>query len=85
MLDITLLRRDLDAVLARLQTRKNPQPFLDADAFRSGRGRLHAAAALTDAEGFLDAFRQTHAYLRFAAASRCGKLVHRAAAATLLG
>ena len=35
MLDITLLRRDLDAVLARLQTRKNPQPFLDADAFRA--------------------------------------------------
>ena len=35
MLDITLLRRDLDTVLARLQTRKNPQPFLDADAFRA--------------------------------------------------
>ncbi len=35
MLDITLLRRDLDAVLARLQTRKNPQPFLDVDAFRA--------------------------------------------------
>ncbi|MDZ7857749.1 serine--tRNA ligase [Sphaerotilus sp.] len=35
MLDITLLRRDLDGVLARLATRKNPQPFLDADAFRA--------------------------------------------------
>jgi len=35
MLDITLLRKDLDAVVARLQTRKNPQPFLDVDAFQS--------------------------------------------------
>ena len=34
MLDPALLRRDLDQVLARLQTRKNPQPFLDAAAFR---------------------------------------------------
>jgi seryl-tRNA synthetase len=29
MLDITLIRRDLDAVVAQLQRRKNPQPFLD--------------------------------------------------------
>jgi seryl-tRNA synthetase len=29
MLDINLLRRDLPAVVARLETRKNPQPFLD--------------------------------------------------------
>ncbi len=35
MLDINLLRRDLDSVLARLNTRKNPQPFLDAEAFRA--------------------------------------------------
>ncbi len=35
MLDILLLRKDLDAVVARLQTRKNPQPFLDVDAFRA--------------------------------------------------
>ena len=34
MLDILLLRKDLDAVIARLQSRKNPQPFLDVDAFR---------------------------------------------------
>ena len=34
MLDIVLLRKDLDAVIARLQTRKNPQLFLDVDAFR---------------------------------------------------
>jgi len=35
MLDITLLRKDLDAAIARLQTRKNPQPFLDVAAFRA--------------------------------------------------
>ena len=35
MLDITLLRKDLDSVVARLQTRKNPQPFLDVQAFRT--------------------------------------------------
>jgi len=33
MLDLNLLRKDLDAVVARLQTRKNPQPFLDVAAF----------------------------------------------------
>ena len=35
MLDILLFRKDLDAVIARLQTRKNPQPFLEVDAFRA--------------------------------------------------
>ncbi len=35
MLDINLLRRDLDGVIARLQARKNPQPFLDVDRFRT--------------------------------------------------
>jgi len=35
MLDILQLRKDLDAVIARLQTRKNPQAFLDVDAFRA--------------------------------------------------
>ncbi len=29
MIDINLLRRDLDGVVAQLQRRKNPQPFLD--------------------------------------------------------
>jgi seryl-tRNA synthetase len=29
MLDIQLLRRDLDGVIAKLETRKTPQPFLD--------------------------------------------------------
>jgi seryl-tRNA synthetase len=33
MLDINLLRRDLDAVVARLQKRKTPQPFLDVARF----------------------------------------------------
>lgn len=35
MLDITLLRKDLDSVVARLQTRKNPQVFLNVDAFKA--------------------------------------------------
>ena len=35
MLDINLLRKDLDGVIARLQTRKNPQVFLNVDAFRA--------------------------------------------------
>jgi len=34
MLDILLLRKDLDAVIARLQTRKTPQPFLDVSRFQ---------------------------------------------------
>ena len=33
MLDPLLLRKDLGTVLARLATRKNPQPFLDEAAF----------------------------------------------------
>ena len=35
MLDITLLRKDLDSVVTRLQTRKNPQVFLNVDAFKA--------------------------------------------------
>ncbi|WKB52284.1 serine--tRNA ligase [Eleftheria terrae] len=35
MLDITLLRKDLDGVTTRLATRKSPQPFLDVDRFKS--------------------------------------------------
>jgi len=35
MLDINLLRKDLEAAVTRLQTRKNPQPFLDVDQFRA--------------------------------------------------
>jgi seryl-tRNA synthetase len=33
MLDIQLLRRDLDGVIAKLETRKKPQPFLDRAAY----------------------------------------------------
>ncbi len=33
MLDITLLRKDLASVVARLKRRKSPQPFLDIDRF----------------------------------------------------
>ncbi|MFZ3127111.1 MAG: serine--tRNA ligase, partial [Rhodoferax sp.] len=32
MLDITLLRKDLDSVVARLEPRKQPQAFLDVEA-----------------------------------------------------
>ncbi|KAF1046814.1 serine--tRNA ligase [Xylophilus sp.] len=35
MLDILLLRKDLDSAIRRLETRRNPQPFLDVEAFRS--------------------------------------------------
>ncbi|MDO9199308.1 serine--tRNA ligase [Rhodoferax sp.] len=35
MLDITLLRKDLDSVITRLETRKTPQAFLNVDAFRT--------------------------------------------------
>ena len=35
MLDITLLRKDLDAVVARLEQRKSPQPYLDVAAFKA--------------------------------------------------
>ena len=35
MLDINLLRRDLDGVVARLQRRKSPQPFLDAARYQA--------------------------------------------------
>jgi seryl-tRNA synthetase len=33
MLDINLMRRDLDSVVAQLQRRKNPQPFLDVAGY----------------------------------------------------
>src|SRR5687768_16358930 len=35
MLDINLLRRDLPGVIARLEKRKSPQPFLDVERFQS--------------------------------------------------
>ena len=33
MLDIVQLRKDLPAVIARLETRKQPQPYLDVAQF----------------------------------------------------
>jgi len=35
MLDIAYLRKDIPSVLARLETRKNPQPYLDVAYFQS--------------------------------------------------
>ncbi len=35
MLDINLLRKDLDAVVARLETRQSPQRYLDVERFQS--------------------------------------------------
>ena len=35
MLDITLLRKDLDGVVARLNTRKSPQTYLDVDRYKA--------------------------------------------------
>src|SRR5690242_4322035 len=35
MLDITLLRKDLDSVIARLEARKSSQPYLDVAAFQA--------------------------------------------------
>jgi seryl-tRNA synthetase len=35
MIDIQLLRKDLDAVVAKLNARKSPQPFLDVAAFQA--------------------------------------------------
>ena len=35
MLDLNLLRKDLPGVIARLEARKSPQPFLDVDRFQA--------------------------------------------------
>ena len=35
MLDIAQLRKDLDGIVARLEKRKSPQPFLDVERFRA--------------------------------------------------
>ena len=35
MLDINQLRRDLPSVIAKLETRKNPQAFLNVDAYQA--------------------------------------------------
>ncbi len=38
MIDINLLRRDLDGVIAQLQRRKNPQPYLDVARYSALEG-----------------------------------------------
>ena len=48
MLDINLLRRDLDAVVAQLQRRKNPQPFLDVERFRALEAERKAIQTATE-------------------------------------
>ena len=49
MLDINLLRKDLNAAVARLETRKSPQPFLDVDAFRTLEGERKTIQTRTEA------------------------------------
>jgi seryl-tRNA synthetase len=48
MLDIVLLRKDLDAAVARLQTRKNPQAFLNVEAFRALEGERKTLQTRTE-------------------------------------
>jgi seryl-tRNA synthetase len=49
MLDILLLRKDLDAVVARLATRKNPQPYLDVPAYQALETERKALQTRTEA------------------------------------
>ena len=49
MLDILLLRKDLDAVVARLETRKNPQPYLDVTAYQALETERKALQTRTEA------------------------------------
>ncbi len=46
MLDINLLRRDLDGVIAKLETRKKPKPF--STAISSSSLRLGVRASKSD-------------------------------------
>ena len=48
MLDLTLLRKDLDAVIARLQSRKNPQSFLDVERFKALEAERKAVQTRTE-------------------------------------
>jgi len=48
MLDITLLRKDLPSVLARLETRKSPQAFLPVDAFTALEGERKTIQTRTE-------------------------------------
>ena len=48
MLDISLLRRDLPAVVARLETRKHPQDFLDVPRFTALEGERRQIQTRTE-------------------------------------
>ena len=48
MLDITLLRKDLPSVVARLETRKSPQTFLDAARFSALEGERKSLQTRTE-------------------------------------
>ena len=48
MLDISLLRKDLPQVVARLETRKSPQPFLDVARFGALEGERKALQTRTE-------------------------------------
>ena len=48
MLDITQLRKELDAVIERLSTRKNPQPFLDVERFKALEAERKAVQTRTE-------------------------------------
>jgi len=49
MLDILMLRKDLASVVARLQTRKNPQPYLNVAAFEALETERKAIQTRTEA------------------------------------
>ena len=49
MLDITLLRKDLDGVVRALEKRKSPQPFLDVDRFSALESERKSLQTLTEA------------------------------------
>ncbi|HEU6455687.1 MAG TPA: serine--tRNA ligase [Roseateles sp.] len=48
MLDITQLRKDLDAVIERLNARKNPQPFLDVERYKALEAERKAVQTRTE-------------------------------------
>jgi len=48
MLDITQLRKDLDAVIERLNARKTPQAFLDVDRFKALEGERRQVQMRTE-------------------------------------
>jgi seryl-tRNA synthetase len=48
MLDIVQLRKDLDAVVARLETRKSPQPYLDVAAYQALEGERKTLQTRTE-------------------------------------